>query len=107
MRIFRCDVSLLLNFLQELDYLQEIELGECKQFEEVPDLSKAPVTINDSAQSNTEQSIIKHGEQGIESNTEAIQGAESKPETGTSMEKASRPKRGVIKPRYLKDFVEK
>ncbi|RZB97689.1 Disease resistance-like protein DSC2, partial [Glycine soja] len=93
--------------IQELDYLQEIELGECKQFEEVPDLSKAPVTINDSAQSNTEQSIIKHGEQGIESNTEAIQGAESKPETGTSMEKASKPKRGIIKPRCLKDFVEK
>lgn len=65
------------------------------------------VTINDSAQSNTEQSIIKHGEQGIESNTEAIQGVESKPETGTSMEKASKPKRGIIKPRCLKDFVEK
>lgn len=31
-----------MNYLQELDYLEGINLRQCKQFEELPDLSKAP-----------------------------------------------------------------
>ncbi|KAG5003627.1 hypothetical protein JHK86_027766 [Glycine max] len=51
------------------------------------------VTIKDPTQGNTE-----HGEQEIGLNTETTQEAEFKLETGTSKEKASRPKREIVKP---------
>ena len=68
------------------------------------------VIVEGAEHQNVEQepSIVEYKkQQKAKPNPEAIQEAESEPNTRTSEEETRRPKREITKPQYLKDFVEK